>query len=260
MSFWAYKDILRTNSITSEEAKSHSKDTDYFCPNTDCSAIMHISHCDGVSKARFRSLPSHPHIEKCKYYRGGYQKDQFDEKKFDFDSAIQDLMLINLSQKACVKDKNDFTDILHSSKNGKIKVLSTLSEIYNVLKSEAIDSDYNGIPIKAMLADERSAFFYTKGFWGYKIVETEYVHYRKDYKYSDEIRYVIYLRYPYSQLKHSIMLIFEDSKLSRSIQNLLYNNKNKKIIVAAYFNSIKDKNGEIKISARITSEKQIILM
>lgn len=259
MSSWAYKDILRTNSITAEEAKMANKDTNYFCPNADCSAIMHISHCYGVSKARFRSLTSHPHIENCPYQRKGYQKDLFDEKKFDFDSAIENLMSVNGSTKTNINIQEHRNKFFRHTKNKK-KALSTLNEIYNVLKIEAIDNEYNGVTVKSMLADDRSAFFYTKGIWGYKIVETKYVRYYKDTKCMGENKYVICLKYPYSKVANHIILTFDKPKLSKNVQNLLYNNQNKKIIVAAYFISSKDKNDALRISTRITSEKQIILI
>lgn len=258
MSFWAYKDISHINSISAEEAKTEDKSINYFCPNPNCPAIMHISHCDGISKARFRALPSHPHIESCEYHRGGYQEDQFEEKSFNFNNALQNLMSNNSLQHQNSKIKNN-TNNLSNSHNNNIKALKTLNEIYNVFKAKPINSEYNGIPIISMLADERSSFFYTKGIWGYKIVETNYVSYYKYNNDLNEIKYIICLKYCTHIITHYITLVFNDSKTSKNIQNLLYNNKNKKIIIAANFNT-NNTNGAIKITATINSERQIIII
>lgn len=249
MSSWAYKDNTRINSITAEEAAKQNHSIDYYCPNTSCSAIMRISHCDGTHIPRFRARPSYPHIEGCLYGKSYFQKNDFDEDLFDFDEVIQSLMTFIPSSSSFTKGASTATP------RSSLKTMNKLHEIYSYFKSESPTRQYNGVEIIQMLADERSAYFYTKGIIGSKIVEGKF--WRFDSK-TEPHKY-IFLQYPFSNRKHAVALAFVNEDLYHDLLSSMLNNRDKHIVVAGNF-CLQKINNAGYWATEINSKKQILIL
>lgn len=247
MSTWAYKERERINSITAEEAKKLSHDIDYYCPNTNCSAIMRISHCEGLRIPRFRARPSCPHIEGCLYGKSHFQRNDFDENSFDFDAAIQSLMT------AAVPSLHK--GISATLPQNSHKTMNKLHEIYSLFKSVPPSRRYNGVEIIHMLADERSAYYYTKGIIGSKIVEGKFLRYNSKlgaHKY-------IFIQYPFANRKHTVALDISNDTLYFELVQTILNNREKHIVVAGDFRSQKISSSTCW-ATEIISTKQILVL
>lgn len=224
MAKYAFRDINRQKIIYSTSAIQEDRDKVFFCPNINCTAQLHICAIDGSRDAYFRATKAEfPHILDCPFGSKDvdFNKDEFDETEFVFDSAINSL--------CAVTGKREKSHVSSSYNVGKVQKHPprTLRQIYSLCKSYHVTDTYGNKEIGEMILDDRSEYRYPKGCFGYKIIEATV----KRIIY-DNVKKQIYLEAPINSKKYSFVLQFEDDALYKNIRDEIYNNKNKIIIVA----------------------------
>ena len=171
MSAYAYRDRNRTEVIYASEAMTENIDTLFFCPNKDCNAHLHICAVDGSRKAYFRATyKQFPHIDNCPFASSAnhFDSDKFNEELFSFDDAINNLFLV---KKESERNRNQRNIGEHNNGEPNKQPIKTLRQIYSMCKSRPVTDMYAGKKIRDMILDDRSAYYYTKGCFGNKIVE-----------------------------------------------------------------------------------------
>ncbi len=175
-----------------------------------------------------------------------FQADQFDERKFVFDNAIDNLYIVTAEQKA-QKTPGD-----HSRGIVKKHPPRTLRQIYLMCKSKPVNETYGDKEIGLMILDDRSEYRYPKGCFGNRIIES----FPKRRLY-DNSRKQVYMSSPINSAKYSFILQFADEVLYRNIRNEIYNNRDKIIVVAGKWKSTDVYNSFI---TEVISKKQVAII
>ena len=247
MSNIACKDENRSTIIYAEIAKEKNVDAEYYCPNKECDARLKICSIDGLMRPHFRADREHKHIENCPYGSNIVSKTdyyKYNQEKFDFDRAIENMFHINNQRNNNRNVEND--EINNNPDNSK--PISTIKQIYAMCKNTNVMDKYANIEICKMLVDNRSMFFYINGIFGNKIVECKI---RGEYFYCKE-KQEIYLHVK----NYKLVLYFNDNELFNSIKHTIWNNKRKTIIVAGNWKKIQN-NNVITCHTTIITKKQI---
>ena len=247
MSNIACKDENRSTIIYAEIAKEKNVDAEYYCPNKECNARLKICSIDGLMRPHFRADREHKHIENCPYGSSIISKTdyyKYNQEKFDFDRAIENMFHINNQRNNNGNIEND--EINNNPDNSK--PISTIKQIYAMCKNTNVRDKYANIEICKMLVDNRSMFFYINGIFGNKIVECKV---RGEYFYCKE-KQEIYLHVK----NYKLVLHFNDNESFNSIKHTIWNNKSKTIIVAGNWKKIQNDN-VITCHTTIVTKKQI---
>ncbi|WP_454960960.1 hypothetical protein [Capnocytophaga leadbetteri] len=247
MSNIACKKEDRNTIIYAEIAKEENIDTEYYCPNNECDARLKIYSRNGLMRPHFRADREHKHIENCPYGSNIISKTdyyKYNQEKFDFDRAIENMFHINNQRNNNENIEND--EINNNPDNSK--PISTIKQIYAMCKNTNVRDKYANIEICKMLVDNRSMFFYINGIFGNKIVECKV---RGGYYYSKEKQEV----YLYIE-NYKLVLHFNDNRLFDSIKRTIWNNKSKTIIVAGNWKKIQ-KDNVITCHTTIVTRKQL---
>lgn len=244
MAMYSYRDEERKLEIYAKNAHSEDKSTRFYCPDPDCKAHMFICGLDGSSAAYFRAtLKKYPHKIGCSFgSSNNFNPDEHDEDSFDFEEAMQ-----NLEETTKPVGKND-TPNPHSVGTTKGKPLHTIRQIYDMCKSYKCSDKYNNLKIGFMLLDDRSSYMYTKGIFGYKLIEAKIKRY-----FYDKNSLTITLCTPIKTTKYKLILKVEDNELFNEMRDKLYNNRNKIVLVSGNW---KFANEIDSFTATISSKKQ----
>lgn len=247
MSNIACKNEDRSTIIYAEVAKEENVDTEYYCPNNECDARLKICSIDGLMRPHFRADREHKHIENCPYGSNiisntDYYK--YNQEKFDFDRAIENMFHINNQRNNNRNVEND--EINNNPDNSK--PISTIKQIYAMCKNTNVMDKYANIEICKMLVDNRSMFFYINGIFGNKIVECKV---RGRYYSKEKQEVYLYIE------NYKLVLHFNDYELFDSIIHTIWNNRSKTIIVAGNWKKIQNNNNVITCHTTIITRKQI---
>lgn len=249
MSNYAYYDEERKNIIYSTEAVKEDRDKVFFCPNQNCSAQLYICAVDGSRRAYFRATKAkYRHTSNCPY---GSSKVEFDENEFDqaqftFDDAMDRICTETTAR------NNANTQTEHNKGEVKKHPPRTLRQIYSMCKSYPIDYKYGDKEIGEMLFDDRSESIYQNNWTGNRIIEGV----TKAWFYDHGPKQ-IYLEAPLGSRKYSFDLNFSNYQTYRYIQNEIFNNQDKIIVVAGNWEK-SDANGNY--ITVISSKKQISII
>ena len=224
MSNIACEEEDRSTIIYAEIAKEENVDTEYYCPNKECNARLKICSIDGLMRPHFRADREHKHIENCPYGSNivsntDYYK--YNQEKFDFDRAIENMFHINNQRNNNGNIEND--EINNNPDNSK--PISTIKQIYAMCKNTNVMDKYANIEICKMLVDNRSMFFYINGIFGNKIVECKV---RGRYYSKEKQEVYLYIE------NYKLVLHFNDYELFDSIIHTIWNNRSKTIIGGKY--------------------------
>lgn len=229
MAKYAYRDKLRKNVIYSTQAINEDRDKMFYCPNPKCNAQLYICAIDGSKIAHFRATKSqYPHIPNCTFGKSSteFDEDQFDESKFVFDNAIQNLFSLTKSFATSKKESE------HGIGEPQKHPPRTIRQIYSMCKSLAVNALYGGKEIGEMILDDRSEYRYPRGCFGNRIVEATV----KGRIYDNDKKQ-IYLIAPMDSKKYSFVLEFSDDATYRIIRDEIFNNSDKIIVVAGKWES-----------------------
>ena len=247
MSNIACKEEDRSTIIYAEIAKEENVDTEYYCPNKECNARLKICSIDGLMRPHFRADREHKHIENCPYGSNIVSKTdyyKYNQEKFDFDRAIENMFHINNQRNNNRNVEND--EINNNPDNSK--PISTIKQIYAMCKNTNVMDKYANIEICKMLVDNRSMFFYINGIFGNKIVECKV---RGRYYSKEKQEVYLYIE------NYKLVLHFNDNRLFDSIIRTIWNNRSKTIIVAGNWKKIQNNNNVITCYTTIVTKKQI---
>lgn len=245
MAMYVYKDVERTIEIQAEDGQKEDIKTRYYCPNSKCEAHMYLCAVDGSSRAYFSAnRKPFPHLKHCDYgSSNSFKVNNTDERSFDFQSALKNMMDVSSPVKKGKLTKN------HKSGETSLKPLRTIRQIYDMCISYSCTREYNNQKIGQMLLDDRSEYMYPKGVFGNRIIKSNV---KAGHFYNSQNQ-EIYLVAPSSK-KYSFILKIQDKKLFRFIKDSLYNNQNKFVIVGGYWRSTDKYN---VFQAEVSSKKQV---
>ena len=213
MSFYAYRDKLRTQIVFATEITIKEINTEFYCKNPDCNAILKFRSESSVinKRACFFTLQSKPHIENCSFE---HKKNPFNQTKYD-ETLFKFIPLIN----EYIRD-----DIKIIKRR-----LFTLSQIFFMCKSKNINNIYGDTNIWKILCDNRSNNIYKKGILGGHLVECKF------YKY-DPNENSIFFKYPLDddkKNKYNLKITFEENpELFLFVRRKVYNTNGSPIIIA----------------------------
>lgn len=119
-------------------------------------------------------------------------------------------------------------------------------------KSLSVKSTYSNKQISEMILDDRSEYRYPKGCFGNRIIEACI-----EGKIYDSQKKEIYLVSPIASHKYTFILSFDDEEMYETIQNEVYTNKNKIVVVAGKWES----SGTFNIfKTNVCSKKQVLIV
>lgn len=227
MAMYVYKDDIRTEILLARNAQKKDKNIRFYCPNPKCNAHMYIRNMDGVAASYFAANPSHRHIEGCYGSSKGFNPNNYDEDKFEFDNA---LLALTTSSKPQIKK---ITPGEHGTGPSNSKALRTMQQIYSMCKSHDSSDTYNKITIGQMLLDNRSIYMYPKGVFGWRIIEGKC----KRPNFYNSTKNEISLIISGDGKEYTFILEFDDESLFKEIKNVIFPNRDYLIAIAGNWRS-----------------------
>ena len=246
----AYRDKERRDIILASEALEENRDKSFYCPYPLCNSKLFVCAGDGSRKAYFRATKSaYKHIANCPYANSSvvFDDNKFNQSDFLFENAMQDLLVANNSNPS-----NRDSKISSYGKHDN-HTLSTLKQIYSMCKQFPPNYSYGNEKIGRMILDDRTAYWYPKGVFGFKIIESCIKG-----RFYDNEKNEIYLVAPVANPNYHFILSIPDINLYRTIRNMVFENKDKLIIVAGEWNLSKEDRRII--TSIIYSNKQITII
>lgn len=250
MANYAFRDKERRDIILASEAVEEDRDKSFYCPNPLCNSKLFICAIDGSRKAYFRATKSaYKHIDNCPYANSSvvFDVNKFNQLNFSFENAIQDL-LVKKNSKSSTREPKRFSYGEHDN-----QTISTIKQIYSMCKQFPPNYSYGNEKIGRMILDDRTAYWYPKGVFGFKIIESCV----KGRLYDND-KNKIYLVAPIANPNYNFILSIPDISLYRKIRNMVFENKDKLIIVAGEWKS--SNLGYDYVETIIYSDKQISIL
>lgn len=250
MANYAYRDKERRDIILASEALEEDRDKSFYCPNPLCNSKLFICAVDGSRKAYFRATKSaYKHIANCPYANSSvvFDDNKFNQSNFSFENAIQDLLIKNNSK--TIKSESKSSTLGEHANH----TLRTIKQIYSMCKQFPPNYSYGNEKIGRMILDDRTTYWYPKGIFGFKIIES-----CVKGRFYDNDKNEIYLVAPVANPNYYFILSISDINLYKKIRNMVFENQDKFIIVAGDW---KPSNlGYGYFETRIYSDRQISIL
>ena len=131
--------------------------------------------------------------------------------------------------------------------------LRTIRQIYSMCKQFPLNYSYGNEKIGKMILDDRTVYQYSKGIFDFKIIES-----CVNGHFYDNDKNEIYLVAPIANPNYNFTLSIPDISLYKKIRNMVFENKDKLIIVAGEWNLSKEDRRIIR--SIIYSNKQITII
>jgi len=246
----AYRDKERREIILASEALEENRDKSFYCPNPLCNSKLFICAVDGSRKAYFRATKSaYKHIANCPYANSSvvFDDNKFNQSNFSFENAIQDLLIKNNSK--TIKSESKSSTLGEHANH----ILRTIKQIYSMCKQFSPNYSYGNEKIGRMILDDRTTYWYPKGVFGFKIIES-----CVKGRFYDNDKNEIYLVAPIANPNYHFILSIPDINLYRKIRNMVFENKDKFIIVAGDWNA--SNIGYDYFETTIYTDKQISIL
>ena len=245
----AYRDKERRDLILASEALEENRDKSFYCPNPLCNSKLFVCAGDGSRKAYFRATKSaYKHIANCPYANSSvaFDDNKFNELNFSFENAMQNLLVKkNPKNSSGNSKKSSYGEYYNLT-------LSTIKQIYSICKRFPPNYSYGNEKIGRMILDDRTAYWYPKGVFGFKIIES-----CVKGRFYDNDKNEIYLVAPIANPNYHFILSIPDINLYRKIRNMVFENKDKFIIVAGDWKA--SNLGYGYFETRIYSDRQITI-
>lgn len=246
----AYRDKERREIILASEALEENRDKFFYCPNPLCNSKLFICAVDGSRKAYFRATKSaYKHIANCPYANSSvvFDDNKFNQSNFSFENAIQDLLIKNNSK--TIKSESKSSTLGEHANH----TLRTIKQIYSMCKQFPPNYSYGNEKIGRMILDDRTTYWYPKGVFGFKIIES-----CVKGRFYDNDKNEIYLVAPVANPNYHFILSISDINLYKKIRNMVFENQDKFIIVAGDW---KPSNlGYGYFETKIYSDRQISIL
>jgi len=238
----AYRDKERRDIILASEALEEDSDKSFYCPNPLCNSKLFVCAVDGSRKA-------YKHIANCPYANSSvvFDDNKFNQSDFSFANAMQDLLIKKNSEPSRRNGKRS----LYGAHDNH--TLSTIKQIYSMCKQFPPHHSYGDEKIGKMILDDRTAYWYPKGVFGFKIIES-----CVKGRFYDNDKHEIYLAAPVANPNYHFILSVSDINLYKKIRNMVFENQDKFVIVAGDW---KPSNlGYGYFGTRIYSDRQIYIL
>ncbi len=249
MAKYAYRDKQRKDVIYSTEAIKEDRYKVFYCPNPKCNAQLYICAIDGSRTAYFRATKSqYPHIPNCPFGNSSteFDENQFDESKFVFDDAIENLF--DLTKFAATLKKMSG----HGTGEPQKHPARTIKQIYSICKSLPVKTTYGDKEVGEMLLDDRSEYRYPRGVFGNRIIEAV-----AKGRFYDNDKKQIYLAAPMDSKRYTFILAFLDDGIYRIVRNEIFNNRDKIVVVAGKWKASSTYNSFI---TEVHGQKQVTII
>ncbi|HCJ4447966.1 TPA: hypothetical protein NR419_002753 [Listeria innocua] len=251
---YAYKNEDRSENgvILAKDAQEKHRKVRYYCPNPDCPAELYICSLDGEKDAYFSANSSIKHIDQCwgAFKNNKIKLNEYTEELFEFEDALINLMKPISTSKKDSKGKNGKA---HDAGDSKLKPLRTIQQIYEMCKLNHIKDTYIGTLIGYMLLDNRSEYLYSKGIYGFKLVECT----RQKPNFYNNEKKELFLVAPKDIHKFKLILQFENLTLFTKLKNSYYSNRDATVIVAGNWSYSKERKAFL---TKINSAKQFKIL
>ena len=170
----AYRDSARTQTAFAKELELNGSPEEkagrFYCQSPECFASMIFVASSSSRCAHFQALPSVPHTEDCVYGRfSEYDPNKFDERSFDFKNFIR---YLDQEQKTPTQQTAGCGS---GELNQNKKPLTTLHQVYGMLKSHTPKERLGGQTVSNMLLDDRSFDEHYDHFSGSHIIEAKVI-------------------------------------------------------------------------------------
>ena len=222
----------------------------FVCCTDACNAEMILVGA-GTGAAYFRSKRKSDHISNtCIKNSISFDDSKYNEAKFDLLFAFESMLGKNHSIKPINRGgKGTKQENVGGNKNLRIH---TLPLLYAMCLSRGKSSNYNGILINDLLADNENFAKYSKGIDGYKLVETSKYH-----KVQDEFAFL--MNYPAENrgINSWVKIIFDSEKIFWNQYNKLKNSNHIEPIIIAGEWEIVPSNTAFHSQCIIHKESQI---
>lgn len=253
----AYRDKERRDIILASEALEEDRNKSFYCPYPLCNSKLFVCAGDGSRKAYFRATKSaYKHIANCPYANSSvvFDDNEFNELNFSFENAMQNL-LVKKNLKTSPRDSKPLPRDFKQSSDGDHDnhTLSTIKQIYSMCKQFPPNYSYGNEKIGRMILDDRTAYWYPKGVFGFKIIES-----CVKGRFYDNDKNEIYLVAPVANPNYHFILSISDINLYKKIRNMVFENKDKFIIVAGGWKA--SNLGYDYFETRIYSDRQISIL
>lgn len=249
----AYRDKERRDLILASEALEENRDKSFYCPYPLCNSKLFVCAGDGSRKAYFRATKSaYKHIANCPYANSSviFDDNKFNQSDFSFENAMQDL-LVKKNSKPSERDGKRPSDGDYD--NHTLSTINTIKQIYSMCKQFPPNYLYGDEKIGRMILDDRTAYWYPKGVFGFKIIES-----CVKGRIYDSDKNEIYLVAPVANPNYHFILSISDINLYNKIRNMVFENKDKFIIVAGDWKA--SNLGYGYFETRIYSDRQISIL
>lgn len=249
----AYRDKERRDLILASEALEENRDKSFYCPYPLCNSKLFVCAGDGSRKAYFRATKSaYKHIANCPYANSSvvFDDNKFNQSDFSFENAMQDL-LVKKNSKPSERDGKRPSDGDYD--NHTLSTINTIKQIYSMCKQFPPHYSYGDEKIGRMILDDRTAYWYPKGVFGFKIIES-----CVKGRFYDSDKHEIYLVAPIANPNYHFILSISDINLYKKIRNMVFENKDKFIIVAGDWKA--SNLGYDYFETRIYSDRQISIL
>lgn len=200
----AYRDKERRDLILASEALEENRDKSFYCPNPLCNSKLFVCAGDGSRKAYFRATKSvYKHIANCPYANSSdaFYDNKFNQSDFSFENAMQDILVKKNSKSSPGDSKRS------SYGNHDNNTFSTIKQIYSMCKHFPPNYSYGDEKIGRMILGNRTAYWYPKGVFGFKIIESCV----KGHFYDSD-KHEIYLVAPIANPNYHFILSISDIK------------------------------------------------
>lgn len=246
---FAYRDKERRQRINANQAIQDKIKKRYYCPNPACDAEMYVCERKGVKNPYFGARKGHKsHVANCLFMnsKNKFKPAKYDEDAFSFDDAIGKL----LAKKVAGKNNKGNTKN-HGDGPPQVLPPRTLRQIYYMCKTFSIYDTYAGMHIYDMILDDRSISANDGDFTGNRIIECNG---EQGYIYFDDCN-EIRLKAPFERKNNKIILKFNDIDLYEDVKSVIYNNREKIIVVAGNW----EQKDEKTLQTNVSSKEQIYI-
>lgn len=250
MANYAYRDKERRDIILASEALEEDRDKSFYCPNPLCNSKLFLCAVDGSRKAYFRATKSaYKHIDNCPYANSSVVFDVkiFNQSNFSFENAMQNLF-VKSNSKPLKRGPKKSSYVEHDN-----HTLRTIKQIYSMCKQFPPNYSYGDEKIGRMILDDRTTYWYPKGVFGFKMIES-----CVKGRFYNNAKNEIFLVAPVAHPNYHFILSIPDINLYRKIRNMVFENNDKLIIVAGEWKS--SNLGYDSFETIIYSDKQISIL
>lgn len=205
MANYVYTDHNKTIKLYAKNCDSSNLTIKYYCPTPNCNARLTLRSLNGKLDPYFSALKSFPHADFCTIPSTDGKKSEYNLSNF----SIESLYNLITSTNRTASDSGNKKTTTRSKGKSESDSINTTSKLYYFCKGHDVNYTVtNQIKVRDLIADSRTNYLFTKGIFGYRLVECKF------HRYFD-LNHTIELDYPIDpslKNKHKLKIQFEKDK------------------------------------------------